>query len=137
MRLVMQFGGPFIGLVAILPAGLYSLAGWGSYLAFWLIMLGATLTVDRLSRTLEAVQRRTAEMAGLERFSRDVIRSTPDIDYFRSCWKSTPHSFSPMVELALCFIQITPCYIILPTGMCPCHRTFAWQARSHRSGAKG
>ena len=81
MRLVMQFGGPFIGLVAILPAGLYSLGGWGSYLAFWMIMLGATLTVDRLSRTLEAVQRRTAEMAGLERFSRDVIQSQPDIDF--------------------------------------------------------
>ncbi|MBK8900572.1 MAG: PP2C family protein-serine/threonine phosphatase [Anaerolineaceae bacterium] len=81
MRFVMQFGGPFIGLVAILPAGLYSLAGWGGYLAFWLIMLGATLTVDRLSRTLEAVQRRTAEMAELEHFSRDVIRSEPDIDF--------------------------------------------------------
>jgi serine phosphatase RsbU (regulator of sigma subunit) len=81
MRLVMQVGGPFIGLVSILPAGLYSLAGWGGYLAFWLIMLGATLTVDRLSRTLEAVQRRTAEMAELERFSRDVIRSEPDTDF--------------------------------------------------------
>ncbi len=81
MRLVMQFGGPLIGLVAILPAGLYSLAGWGSYLAFWMIMLGATLTVDRLSRTLEAVQRRTAEMAELEHFSRDVIKSEPDIEF--------------------------------------------------------
>jgi len=80
MRLVMQVGGPFIGLVSILPAGLYSLAGWGSYLAFWMIMLGATLTVDRLSRTLEAVQRRTAEMGELEHFSRDVIRSEPDTD---------------------------------------------------------
>lgn len=80
MRLVMQVGGPFIGLVSILPAGLYSLAGWESYLAFWLIMLGATLTVDRLSRTLEAVQRRTAEMAELERFSRDLIQSEPGTD---------------------------------------------------------
>jgi serine phosphatase RsbU (regulator of sigma subunit) len=81
MRLVMQLGGPLIGLVSILPAGLYSLAGWGGYLAFWLIMIGATLTVDRLSRTLEAVQRRTAEMDELERFSRDVIRSEPDTDF--------------------------------------------------------
>jgi serine phosphatase RsbU (regulator of sigma subunit) len=81
MRLVMQVGGPLIGLVSILPAGLYSLAGWGGYLAFWLIMIGATLTVDRLSRTLEAVQRRTAEMAELEHFSRDVIRSEPDSEF--------------------------------------------------------
>jgi serine phosphatase RsbU (regulator of sigma subunit) len=80
MRLVMQVGGPLIGLISILPAGLYSLTGWGSYLGFWMIMVGATLTVDHLSRTLEAVQRRTAEMAELERFSRDVIRSEPDTD---------------------------------------------------------
>lgn len=80
VRLVIQVGGPFIGLISILPAGLYSLAGWGGYLAFWMIMVGATLAVDRLSRTLEAVQRRTAEMAELERFSRDVIRSEPVTD---------------------------------------------------------
>jgi serine phosphatase RsbU (regulator of sigma subunit) len=81
MRLVMQVSGPLIGLISILPAGLYSLAGWGGYLAFWMIMIGATLTVDRLSRTLEAVQRRTAELGELERFSRDVIRSEPDADF--------------------------------------------------------
>jgi len=81
IRLVMQLGGPFIGLIAILPAGLYSLAGWGAYLAFWMIMVGATLTVDRLSRALEAVQRRTAEMAELERFSRGVIQSEPDLEF--------------------------------------------------------
>jgi serine phosphatase RsbU (regulator of sigma subunit) len=81
MQLLLQIGGPFIGLISILPAGLYSTSGWGSYLAFWMIMLGATLTVDRLSRTLEAVQRRTAEMAELERFSRDVIQSEPDTDF--------------------------------------------------------
>ena len=80
VRRVMQFGGPFIGLISILPAGLYSLAGWGSYLAFWVIMVGAALTVDRLSHTLDAVQRRTAELGELERFSWDVIRSEPDID---------------------------------------------------------
>ena len=87
MRLVMQVGGPFIGLVSILPAGLYSVGGWGSYLAFWLIMVGATLTVDRLSRTLDAVQRRTAEMAELERFSRDVIRSEPDSEFLAKLLK--------------------------------------------------
>ncbi|MFN2134444.1 MAG: PP2C family protein-serine/threonine phosphatase [Candidatus Promineifilaceae bacterium] len=78
VRRVLQLGGPFIGLISILPAGLYSLAGWGSYLAFWIIMLGATLAVDRLSRTLEALQLRTAEMTELERFSWDIIRSEPD-----------------------------------------------------------
>jgi serine phosphatase RsbU (regulator of sigma subunit) len=46
-----------------------------------MIMLGATLIVDRLSRTLEAVQRRTAEMAELERFSQDLIQSEPDTDF--------------------------------------------------------
>jgi serine phosphatase RsbU (regulator of sigma subunit) len=80
VRLVMQIGGPFIGLISILPAGLYSLVGWGSYLAFWIIMLGAIWAVDRLSHTLEALQLRTAEMTELERLSRDVIRSEPDID---------------------------------------------------------
>ncbi|MFZ0547119.1 MAG: PP2C family protein-serine/threonine phosphatase [Candidatus Promineifilaceae bacterium] len=81
MWLVMQVGGPLIGLISILAAGLYSLSGWGGYLAFWMVMVGATLTVDRLSRTLEAVQRRTAEMAELERFSRAVIQSEPDTDF--------------------------------------------------------
>jgi hypothetical protein len=55
LSLFMALLGPAAGLVAILAAGLYSLAGWGGYFSFLAIMLTGTVIIDRLSRTIRAL----------------------------------------------------------------------------------
>src|SRR5438046_367719 len=70
--------GPLAGLVAILPAGLYSLAGPGAYIAFLMLMTGGALLTDRLSRSAESVAQRTRELMRLEKLGEDILQAPPD-----------------------------------------------------------
>jgi serine phosphatase RsbU (regulator of sigma subunit) len=70
--------GPVAGLVAILPAGLYSLAGWGAFFSFLAILLIGTVIIDRLSRTIESARRRTRELEQLQRLSQSLLQVAPD-----------------------------------------------------------
>ncbi len=78
VALLMGLLGPVAGLVAIMPAGLYSLAGWGGYFSFLAIMLVGTIMIDRLSRTIESARRRTRELEQLQRLSQALLQGTPD-----------------------------------------------------------
>ncbi len=70
--------GPLAGLVAILPAGLYSLAGPIAYFFFLAIMVGLVAIIDQLSRTVEAARQRTRELVHLEQLWEDVLQSPTD-----------------------------------------------------------
>lgn len=70
--------GPLVGLVAIFPAGLYSLAGAGAFFAFLTLLLGAALLADRLSRTAERARQRTREIARLEQLAQSILQSPSD-----------------------------------------------------------
>ncbi len=70
--------GPMAGLIAILPASLYNLAGWGAYFGFLGIMLGGTFIVDRMSRTAEHARRRTRELEQLQNMSQLLLQGAPD-----------------------------------------------------------
>lgn len=70
--------GPVAGLVAIIPAGLYSLAGWGAFFSFQLILLMGTVIIDRLSRTIESARRRARELEQLQRLSQSLLQVAPD-----------------------------------------------------------
>ncbi len=76
-RLVL-FTGPLLGLVAILPGGLYALAGPGAYFAFLALLTGGAFMADRLSRAAESARLRNRELAVLERLSQSIIGSPPD-----------------------------------------------------------
>src|SRR5258708_38040552 len=77
LAVFMALLGPVAGLVAILPAGLYGLIGWGGYFSFQAIMLTGTVIVDRLSRTVESARRRTRELEQLNRLSQLLLQGTP------------------------------------------------------------
>lgn len=70
--------GPFGGLVAIFPAGLYNMAGVWAYFAFIGLLLGGTIITDRLSASIESARRRTRELEHLEHLGRGIIQSPPD-----------------------------------------------------------
>lgn len=71
--------GPVAGLVAIFPAGLYSLAGPGAFFAFLGMLVGAVFVTDQLGRSIESDRRRTRELEQLEHLSRAIIQSAPDV----------------------------------------------------------
>lgn len=77
LRMLMTAIGPLAGLVAILPAGLYSLAGSGAYFGFMLLMVAAAFMADQLSRTIESVRQRTRELEQLERLSQAILQMEP------------------------------------------------------------
>jgi serine phosphatase RsbU (regulator of sigma subunit) len=77
LRMLMTAIGPLAGLVAILPAGLYSLAGAGAYFGFLVLMVAAALMADQLSRTLESVRQRTRELEQLEQLSQAILHMEP------------------------------------------------------------
>src|SRR5258708_3232016 len=78
LAVFMALLGPVAGLVAILPAGLYGLIGWGGYFSFQAIMLTGTVIVDRLSRTVESARRGRRELEQLNRLSQLLLQGTPD-----------------------------------------------------------
>lgn len=77
LRMMMTLIGPLAGLVAILPAGLYSLAGVGAYFGFLALMVAAALMADQLSRTIESVRQRTRELEQLEQLSQAILQMEP------------------------------------------------------------
>lgn len=119
LNLLVTAAGPLLGLVSILPAGLYSLAGWGAYLAFWTIMIAATLAVDRLSRTVETVQRRTAEVSHLERFSRALIQSRPDLATLSLLLREHVPALFPGGRISAVLYPDTPLLHHPPEWACP------------------
>ena len=70
--------GPFAGLVAILPAGLYALAGSFAFFLFLAIMVGMVAIIDQLSRTVESSRQRTRELIRLEQLGEDILQSPPE-----------------------------------------------------------
>ena len=70
--------GPVAGLVAIMPAGLYSLVGPGAYFTFQAIMVGGVFLIDRLARTAEGARQRTQELTRLEQIGQAIIRAPLD-----------------------------------------------------------
>lgn len=77
LRMLMMAIGPLAGLVAILPAGLYSLAGAGAYFGFLALMVAAALLADQLSRTIESVRQRTRELEQLAQLSQAILQMEP------------------------------------------------------------
>jgi serine phosphatase RsbU (regulator of sigma subunit)/MFS family permease len=73
-RLLVILIGPLAGLVAILPAGLYSLAGIAAYFGFLLLMAAVAFLIDQLSRTAESARQRTRELEELETLSRTLLQ---------------------------------------------------------------
>ncbi len=93
--------GPFGGLVAILPASMFALAGPGAYFAFVGVLLAATFITDRLSLSIESARRRTRELEHLEHLSRGIIQSPPDnLDLPALLAEHVPHMF-PACHLAI------------------------------------
>jgi serine phosphatase RsbU (regulator of sigma subunit) len=76
--LLITLVGPVAGLVGIVPAGLYTLAGLGGYFAFQAIMLGGVWMVDRLSRTAEHTRQRTLELTHLEGLGQAILKAPAD-----------------------------------------------------------
>src|SRR5574341_1614642 len=70
--------GPVAGLVAIFPAGLYSLAGSGAFFVFVGLMTFGVFVVDQLSKNVESARRREREMDFLQRLSQDILQLPPD-----------------------------------------------------------
>jgi serine phosphatase RsbU (regulator of sigma subunit) len=97
----MVFLGPLAGLIAILPAGLYSLAGWGGYFSFLTIMLFGTAIVDRLSRTVENVRRRTRELEQLQRLSQSLLQAPPGEADLAGLLKTFVPSMFTLCDLAI------------------------------------
>ncbi|HLY25174.1 MAG TPA: PP2C family protein-serine/threonine phosphatase [Aggregatilineales bacterium] len=93
--------GPFAGLVAIIPAGMYSLAGAGGYFSFQAIILMGTFVVDRLSRTIESARRRTGELEQLQRLSQALLQSSPDEARLSNLLETFVPSMFPLCEIAI------------------------------------
>jgi serine phosphatase RsbU (regulator of sigma subunit) len=93
--------GPVAGLVAILPAGLYSLAGWGAYFGFQAIMLIGTAIIDRLSRTIESARRRTRELEQLQRLSQSLLQVAPDEARLSDLLQTLVPSMFPLCQIAI------------------------------------
>jgi serine phosphatase RsbU (regulator of sigma subunit) len=137
LNLMITAAGPVLGLVSILPAGLYSLAGWAAYLGFWTIMVGATLAVDRLSRTVEIVQRRTAEMSHLEGFSRAVIASQPDLTTLPDLLKDHVPALFPGGRINAVLYPETLLLNHPPEWTCPLPPDFRLEREIHTRQAGG
>lgn len=69
---------PIVGQVAVLAAGLYSVAGVGVYFAFVGVLLGFNMMANFLANTIESSRHRTHEMAQLTRLGQAVIKAPPD-----------------------------------------------------------
>jgi serine phosphatase RsbU (regulator of sigma subunit) len=102
--------GPLAGLVAILPAGLYRLAGVGAYFAFLAIMLVGTAIIDRLSRTIESARRRTHELEQLQRLSQLLLEDVPDESRLASLIATVVPGMFPLCHIA---IRLFPDQVLL------------------------
>ncbi|MEP7289312.1 MAG: PP2C family protein-serine/threonine phosphatase [Chloroflexota bacterium] len=93
--------GPIAGLMAILPAALYSLAGWGGYFSFLTIMLIGTIIIDRLSRTIESVRRRTHELEQLQRLSQALLQTAANEAALSDLVKTFVPGIFPLCNIAI------------------------------------
>ncbi|MHB8625101.1 MAG: PP2C family protein-serine/threonine phosphatase [Aggregatilineales bacterium] len=101
LAVFMALLGPLAGLVAILPAGLYSLAGGGVYFSFLAIMLVAAVIINRLSRTIESGRRRARELEQLQRLSQSILQVALDgAGLFSLLEKAVPTIF-PLCNVAV------------------------------------
>ncbi len=110
LSLFMALLGPMAGLVAILPAGLYSLAGWGAYFSFLAIMLVGTVIIDRLSRTIESARRRMRELEQLQRMSQSLLQVAPDEVQLSSLLRAHVPGMFPLCHIA---IRLYPDQLVL------------------------
>jgi serine phosphatase RsbU (regulator of sigma subunit) len=123
LSIIMALLGPAAGLVAILPAGLYSLAGWGGYFSFLTIMLVGTFVIDRLSRTIESARRRTRELEQLQWLSESLLQGVPDEARLSSLLKVHVPSMFPLCHIAIRLfpdqmLLILPDYWFGPDSAC-------------------
>ncbi len=101
LAIFMALLGPVAGCVAILPAGLYSLVGWGGYFSFQAIMLVGTVVIDRLSRTVESARRRTRELEQLQRLSQVLLQGVPDMTRLPSLIEAFVPGIFPLCHIAI------------------------------------
>lgn len=101
VSIFMALLGPVAGLVAILPAGLYSLAGWGGYFSFMAIMLIGTVVVDRLSRASESARRRSRELEQLQQLSQSLLQVVLDPASLSSLLVRHVPSMFPLCHVAI------------------------------------
>ncbi len=101
LSIFMALLGPVAGLVAILPAGLYSLAGWGGYFSFQAIMLIGTAVIDRLSRNVESARGRMRELEQLQRLSQSLLQVPPDEVELCNLLKTHVPNLFPLCNIAV------------------------------------
>jgi serine phosphatase RsbU (regulator of sigma subunit) len=101
LSIIMALLGPAAGLVSILPAGLYSLAGWGGYFSFLTIMLVGTFIIDRLSRTIESARRRARELEQLQWLSEELLQGAPDEARLAKLLSTYVPSMFPLCHIAI------------------------------------
>lgn len=101
LAVLMALIGPAAGLVAILPAGLYSLVGWGGYFSFQAVMLIGTFIIDRLSRTVESVRRRTRELEQIQQLGQVLLQTTPDNERLTTLLETHVPAIFPLCNIAI------------------------------------
>jgi serine phosphatase RsbU (regulator of sigma subunit) len=101
LAVFMALLGPLAGLVAILPAGLYSLAGWGAFFSFQAIMLVGAAIIDRLSRTLESARRRARELEQLQRLGQSLLQVAPDDAALLGLLETVVPNVFPLCHIAI------------------------------------
>lgn len=127
--LLMTLIGPLAGLVAILPAGLYSLAGMGAYFAFLTLMTGGALLTDRLSRSAENVAQRTRELMRLEKLGEAILAAPPDASSLPDLLQQHVPGMFPLCSVA---IRLYPETMLLthPGGWAGTHPAM-WEWNPH------